>query len=399
MTEIAQRTQGKEIAAMQLDIIEEALLDLGGNEELREQIAKLRDEKGLDFPQSIESTLLRRRILADAYAIFENLNDASFTATPKNNQPFEQFKRIFNKYPEPAQNDKRGLKFYNNFYGRIEAQINLQRCIVHLRHMNISNNVYGNNNSNVTAYLKEVNLHFPLSSNGNATNKVVAVYKQVLRDELLEIVDTSKKLFQSHASVKNLLQRYSFKSWVGRMKAMFNDFIKKSIGETRLKRFIQEEHLQDIANDENGNIALSESLSRRRNNHLSPISQLRNREKSSMMSSPSASSRRLKNMTKTNANNNNSSSSSSSSRNNNRSNTDNNNSSSSNSVRKKLRSRNNKNNNDEDDTFNEANNDNGGEKDDEEEDAEEVAKAPADEDFLLVKHSAALYKKLEPLTL
>ena len=250
MTEIAQRTQGKEIAAMQLDIIEEALLDLGGNEELREQIAKLRDEKGLDFPQSIESTLLRRRILADAYAIFENLNDASFTATPKNNQPFEQFKRIFNKYPEPAQNDKRGLKFYNNFYGRIEAQINLQRCIVHLRHMNISNNVYGNNNSNVTAYLKEVNLHFPSSSNGNATNKVVAVYKQVLRDELLEIVDTSKKLFQSHASVKNLLQRYSFKSWVGRMKAMFNDFIKKSIGETRLKRFIQEEHLQDIANDE-----------------------------------------------------------------------------------------------------------------------------------------------------
>ena len=83
---------------------------------LREQIAKLRDEKGLDFPQSIESTLLRRRILADAYAIFENLNDASFTATPNNNQPFEQFKRIFNKYPEPAQNDKRGLKFYNNFY-------------------------------------------------------------------------------------------------------------------------------------------------------------------------------------------------------------------------------------------------------------------------------------------
>ena len=40
MTEIAQRTQGKEIAAMQLDIIEEALLDLGGNEEIREQIAK-----------------------------------------------------------------------------------------------------------------------------------------------------------------------------------------------------------------------------------------------------------------------------------------------------------------------------------------------------------------------
>ena len=46
--------------------------------------------------------------------------------------------------------------------------------------MNILNNVYGNNNSNVTAYLK-VNV-FSIVSNGNAANKVAAVYKQVLRD-------------------------------------------------------------------------------------------------------------------------------------------------------------------------------------------------------------------------
>ena len=69
------------------------------------------------------------------------------------------------------------------------------------------------------------------------------------------------------------------------MKAMFNDFIKKSIGETRLN-VLYKRNIYKILQMMKMQFALSESLSHCRNNHLSPISQLRNREKSSRCHRP-----------------------------------------------------------------------------------------------------------------
>jgi hypothetical protein len=261
------QVKAKATASIQVDIIEEALLDLGANETLRKEIAKLRDENDLNYPQSVDSTLLRRRVLADAYSAFTKVtNDNEFL----NNEPFQQFKSIFSKYPEPPSDDRRGKKIYDNFVGKIQAQINLQRCIVCLRRSNNAKN-----------YLKEVDTYFPASTfNGSSTgppNKVVAIYVQVLRDELLEIVDLDQKLFQSAPSVRNILQKYALASWVERrIKVMFNEFIKKSIGATRLKRFISDKDIQHIVNDDVGNVALSTSLSRA-NDHLSPIGALRRR--------------------------------------------------------------------------------------------------------------------------
>ena len=64
--------------AAQLDIIEEALLDLDAPSVLLSNLADLRLEKGFEQPQSIGSALLRRRILASTYEYFAQLKAERF---------------------------------------------------------------------------------------------------------------------------------------------------------------------------------------------------------------------------------------------------------------------------------------------------------------------------------
>ena len=250
------------IQAAQLDIIEEALLDLDAPSALLSILADLRLEKGFEQPQSIGSALLRRRILASTYEYFAQLKEKDFLSLSRRQQPFVQFKRLFGRYPEPPEDDKRSRKFYDNFFAKIKYQIYFQQCLTALRQLDLSKQ------SAAKTYTKYVHTLFASPVDGDSS-KVVAVYANLLQEELLEVVDTESMLFKSKTSVLDFVETFPVELWVSkRIKPMFQKFARNMIGETRLKRFLKDGDRRDIALDADGELALADSV------YLSPVSKM-----------------------------------------------------------------------------------------------------------------------------
>ena len=237
------------IQAAQLDIIEEALLDLDAPSVLLSHVADLRVAKGFEQPQSIGSALLRRRILASTYEYFAQLRRKDFLSLVL---PFRQFQRLFGRYPEPPEDDKRSRKFYDNFRAKIKYQIYFQQCLVQLWGLDLSTH------SAAKKYTKYVRTLFASPVDGDSS-KVVAVYANLLQEELLEVVDTESMLFKSKTSVLDFVETFPVELWVSkRIKPMFQKFARNMIGETRLKRFLKDGDRRDIALDADGELALSD---------------------------------------------------------------------------------------------------------------------------------------------
>ena len=156
-------------------------------------------------------------------------------------------------------------------FAKIKYQIYFQQCLVQLWGLDLSTH------SAAKKYTKYVRTLFASPVEGNS--KVIAVYANLLQEELLEVVDTESMLFKSKTSVYNFLEAFQVEQWVSkRIKPMFQKFAKNMIGETRLKRFLRDGDLRDIALDADGELAANEEF-RKQKVYLSPVSKLlRNRK-------------------------------------------------------------------------------------------------------------------------
>ena len=249
--------------AAQLDIIEEALLDLDAPSVLLSHLADLRLEKGFEQPQSIGiSTAAKAHFSVNVRVLCAVKGERFFVACSRRQQPFVQFKRLFGRYPEPPEDDKRSRKFYDNFFAKIKYQIYFQQCLTALRQLDLSTQ------SAAKTYTKYVHTLFASPVDGDSS-KVVAVYANLLQEELLEVVDTESMLFKSKTSVLDFVETFPVELWVSkRIKPMFQKFARNMIGETRLKRFLKDGDRRDIALDADGELALADSV------YLSPVSKM-----------------------------------------------------------------------------------------------------------------------------